>query len=200
VADAKNPFKEYLLLSGIPRIRSAINQGLAINLIRKTLPAKTTEILFEKYNLNKIYLKSLNEKLVSDTLESLTHHLHFGDRLSMAHSVESRVPFLDYRFVEFAASIPECYKIHNGWTKYIARTAMKGSLPENVLWRKDKLGFPVPEEYWFKGPLKEWMKQEINNSEFLETLGYEKAAYNTYNMSKLVRLLSLASWYKTFIL
>lgn len=200
VAAARNPIREYLMLSSIPGIRSSINQGLVISLLRKTLSKKTAHYLFEKYKLNKIYLKSLNEKLVTDTLESLTHHLHFGDRLSMAHSIESRVPFLDYRFVEFAASIPDCYKIHNGWTKFIAREAMQSSLPANILWRKDKMGFPVPEKYWFNGPLRNWMIKEINSSIFINELGYNNVSTDSYPMSKLVRLLNTALWYKCFIL
>lgn len=200
VANAVNPIKEYLLLSSIPGIRSSINQGLVINILRKTLPKNATQNLFAKYNFNKIYLRSLNEKLVTDTMESLSHHLHFGDRLSMAHSIESRVPFLDYRFVEFAASIPACYKIHNGWTKYIAREAMKSSLPENILWRKDKLGFPVPEEYWFKGPLRKWIIQEINSNVFIKELGYKDVSIDSYPISKLVRLLNIALWYNCFVL
>jgi asparagine synthase (glutamine-hydrolysing) len=199
VADASNPFKGYFQMSGNPGIRPYINQGLIIGIMRKSLSKSRLELLFDKYSLNKIYLKSLNEKLVTDTLESLTHHLHFGDRLSMAHSVESRVPFLDYRFVEFAASVPACFKIHDGWTKHIARVAMLNLLPDNILWRRDKLGFPVPEDYWFRGPLKSWIMNEIRSSEFLKKLGLSDVPFDSVHISRLVRLLSLATWHKTFI-
>lgn len=76
--------------------------------------------------------------------------LHYEDRNSMAFSVESRLPFLDYRLVEFALSLPDNYKIHNGKTKYILREAMKTVLPEKIYNRTDKMGFVTPEELWLK--------------------------------------------------
>lgn len=87
--------------------------------------------------------------------------LHYEDRNSMAHSIESRVPFLDYRLVEFLLNIPPDYKIRNGWTKCILRTAMKGVLPEKIRLRKDKIGFATSEERWMK---------EENSDEFRELL------------------------------
>ncbi len=76
--------------------------------------------------------------------------LHFEDRNSMAHSVESRTPFLDYRLVEFALGCPSEYKVKNGVTKCLLRAAAKGILPEKILHRHDKMGFLTAEEVWFK--------------------------------------------------
>lgn len=76
--------------------------------------------------------------------------LHWEDRNSMACSVESRIPFLDYRLVEFCLSLPDNYKLYRGWTKRLMRTAMKDVLPEPIRNRTDKIGFATPEEVWMR--------------------------------------------------
>lgn len=81
--------------------------------------------------------------------------LHWEDRNSMAHSVEARVPFLDYPLVEFALALGNDHKIVGGDTKRVLRVAMAGVLPEEVRQRRDKLGFSTPEQIWFRGPLRE---------------------------------------------
>ncbi len=70
------------------------------------------------------------------------------DRNSMAYSIESRVPFLDHRLVEFAFSLPSAFKVHHGWSKYVFRKAAAHFLPEAIAWRKDKKGFPTPFKEW----------------------------------------------------
>lgn len=69
----------------------------------------------------------------------------------MAHSLESKVPFLDFRFVEFNLSLPPDMKIADGYTKRILREAMNGILPEKIRMLKDKIGFATAEEYWMEG-------------------------------------------------
>lgn len=76
--------------------------------------------------------------------------LHYEDRNSMANGIESRVPFLDHRLVEFTTGLPGDYKIRKGWTKSILRDAMKGIVPDAILERKDKMGFVTPEEVWMQ--------------------------------------------------
>jgi asparagine synthase (glutamine-hydrolysing) len=76
--------------------------------------------------------------------------LHWEDRSSMAHSIEARVPFLDYRLVEFVLGLPDDYKIKNGITKYVLREGMRDTLPERICNRMDKLGFVTPEEVWVR--------------------------------------------------
>lgn len=76
--------------------------------------------------------------------------LHWEDRNSMAHSVESRVPFLDYRLVEFVLGLPDDFKLNMGVTKRVLRQGMKGILPERIRLRMDKMGFVTPEEVWLK--------------------------------------------------
>ncbi|MEN6621163.1 MAG: asparagine synthase-related protein [Smithella sp.] len=84
------------------------------------------------------------------TATSIPTLLHYEDRDSMAHSVESRVPFLDYRLVEFVLGLPDEFKLSNGVTKRVLREGMSGLLPDTIRDRMDKLGFVTPEEVWVK--------------------------------------------------
>ena len=76
--------------------------------------------------------------------------LRYEDRLSMAFSIESRVPFLDHRLVELAFALPDWVKRSGGWSKYGMRRALDGLLPKSVVWRKDKKGFPTPVGRWLR--------------------------------------------------
>jgi asparagine synthase (glutamine-hydrolysing) len=80
--------------------------------------------------------------------------LYKTDRMSMAHSVEVRPPFLDPRIVDFAAGLPQSFKIRGFKQKYVLKELMRGKLPESVLNRK-KTGFDIPTHDWFRGPLRE---------------------------------------------
>ena len=92
----------------------------------------------------------LNRMLYVDTKTYLHELLMKQDQMSMAASIESRVPFLDHKLVEFTVRLPDRLKLHHGWTtKYVLRRAMKGLLPEPILQRK-KMGFPVPVGKWFR--------------------------------------------------
>lgn len=97
-------------------------------------------------------------------LSSLPMLLHYEDRNSMAHSVESRVPFLDYRLVEFLNGLPSDFKISKGWTKRVLREAMQGILPEEVRLRKDKMGFVTAEEHWMCQEAPEHFRHKIKEA------------------------------------
>lgn len=84
------------------------------------------------------------------TASNLQMLLHWEDRDSMAHSVESRVPFLDYRLIEFVIGLPDEFKLSNGITKRVLRSSMSGILPDAIRDRMDKLGFVTPEEVWLR--------------------------------------------------
>jgi asparagine synthase (glutamine-hydrolysing) len=77
--------------------------------------------------------------------------LRMEDRVSMAFSVESRLPFLDYRLVEFAFNLPDELKLKDGYTKYILRQAMKDRLPERIVFNRAKQRFATPYHEWFRG-------------------------------------------------
>lgn len=71
----------------------------------------------------------------------------------MAWSVESRVPFLDYRLVEFALALPAEHKLRGGMTKAVLRSGLRGIVPDRVLDRRDKMGFVTPQANWMEGAL-----------------------------------------------
>ncbi|HRA81213.1 MAG TPA: asparagine synthase (glutamine-hydrolyzing) [Thauera sp.] len=79
--------------------------------------------------------------------------LRYEDRNSMAWSVESRVPFLDYRLVEFAIRLPVEHKLRKGRTKAVLRNGLRGIVPDRVLDRRDKMGFVTPQSRWMDGAL-----------------------------------------------
>jgi len=94
----------------------------------------------------------------------------YEDRNSMANSIEVRNPFLDHRLVNFCISLPNNYKIRNGWSKFILRASMR-ELPEEIRLRRDKKGFVTPEEVWLKGQLRPVVERVFKES-LLEELGF----------------------------
>jgi asparagine synthase (glutamine-hydrolysing) len=86
-------------------------------------------------------------ELIRNRLPAL---LRYEDRLSMAFSIESRVPFLDHRLVELAFALPDDVKRRDGWSKYGLRRALADVLPADVVWRRDKKGFPTPVGSWLR--------------------------------------------------
>ena len=86
--------------------------------------------------------------------------LYKTDRMSMAHSLEVRPPFLDHRIVEFAASLPQRFKIRGFQQKHILKELMRGKLPEAVLSR-GKTGFDIPTHDWFRGPLRKLLMDTV---------------------------------------
>jgi len=91
----------------------------------------------------------LARMLYADQKTYLVELLMKQDQMSMAASIESRVPFLDHTFVEFASRIPDKLKIHRGTQKYVLKKAVEGLLPGNILHRK-KMGFPTPIRSWLR--------------------------------------------------
>ena len=82
------------------------------------------------------------------------------DKLSMAHSLESRVPFLDNDLVDFAAAIPARYKLREGESKRVLRRAMRGLIPDHILSAR-KQGFAPPEDAWYRGPALPYLREVI---------------------------------------
>jgi asparagine synthase (glutamine-hydrolysing) len=82
-------------------------------------------------------------------------YLRIEDRNSMAHSVEARLPFMDYRLVSLVFRLAPEWKLRGPWNKYVLREAMRGGIPELVRTRADKMGFPVPAARWFRTSLYE---------------------------------------------
>ena len=88
------------------------------------------------------------------------------DRMSMAHSLEIRVPLLDHEFVEFTASLPGNWKLKGLRTKEILRSTLKGILPDNIVYR-GKQGYSLPVKSLLRHQLKDYMVQRLNDSEII---------------------------------
>jgi asparagine synthase (glutamine-hydrolysing) len=95
-------------------------------------------------------------------------YLRVEDRNSMAHSVEARLPFLDYRLVSLAFSLPEEWKTRGPWNKYVLREAMRERIPESVRTRVDKMGFPVPSRTWLAGDFSATVLDVLSDRRFHE--------------------------------
>jgi asparagine synthetase B (glutamine-hydrolysing) len=86
--------------------------------------------------------------LASELRNGLSTLLRYDDRTAGAHGMETRLPFLDYRIVEFANRLPLNLKARHGWTKWILRRYLDRHLPSAVAWRRHKLGFDAPHRSW----------------------------------------------------
>jgi asparagine synthase (glutamine-hydrolysing) len=124
----------------------------------------------------------------------LPHLLKYEDKNSMSNSVETRLPFLDYRCVELALALPDQYKINAGWTKNILRHAMDSWLPKEVVWRKDKLGFNAPEKNWLQSMQKEMQNSILNSALLDQLIDKEKFQYSAQDLRTQWRLFNIAKW------
>lgn len=126
---------------------------------------------------------------------SLPSLLRFEDKNSMANSIETRLPFLDYRVVELCLSLPYEFKLNDGWLKFLIRDTMEGMLPKDILWRKEKFGFNSPNEEWLKN--KPYFLKEIKKSIILRELVYIDKI-DTLDNTFLWRLFNVAIWEKLY--
>jgi asparagine synthase (glutamine-hydrolysing) len=94
-------------------------------------------------------------------VSELPLYLRVEDRNAMAHSVEARLPFMDYRLVSFADKVSDDIKLKAPWNKWLLRESMKGKIPELVRTRASKYGFSVSMDSWFHGPLQQPMRDLI---------------------------------------
>jgi len=152
--------------------------------------------------------KSLLDRLLYADIKTYLHELLMKqDQMSMATSIESRVPFLDHKLVEFTCSLPERLKLRGGTTKYILREAMKGVLPEPILARS-KMGFPVPIGTWFRGAYKSVvdeyimgdraMGRGIFNPEFVRSIVNRHQSGNENHDERLWALVNFEIWQRQF--
>lgn len=151
----------------------------------------------------------LNAYLYKSHTGGLVNLLHYGDAVSMKHSLESRLPFMDYRLVEFVFSLPSEFKIKNGLGKYIHREAMKGIVPDFILSNPNKFGFDSPLLHIFSKTDLNSAASVLLSQRCLERgLFSEKAIRKAlltqeegkFNFSRyLYRMLSVELWFREFI-
>lgn len=119
--------------------------------------------------------------------------LRYQDRNSMRHSIEARLPFLDYRVVEAAFGMNQHFKIRERWTKYVLRSAMRDILPADIVWNKIKLAFEAPTATWLKAASGE-MQETIRQSQILKTLCKGLPDFDKLDDSTFWKLFSIAKW------
>ena len=159
-------------------LKAAVEMGISEkfgfrNIIAAYFPGFATVTLENQYLLKAIRQEDLTKDFVKlqskeayyttpdhFTLNGVLHFntcthgleelLRYADRNSMAHGREVRLPFLSHELVEFIFSLPAHFKIRNGWTKWLLRETMENSLPTEITWRKDKVGFEPPQKNWME--------------------------------------------------
>jgi asparagine synthase (glutamine-hydrolysing) len=127
---------------------------------------------------------------------NLPRLLRYEDKNSMQHSVEARLPFLDYKLVETAVSVSDSHKLKKGYLKYLLREAVKETLPKSIVWRENKFGFEAPTNQWLNAERVN-MTATIKESGFVsELLDTSRVNYNDNTM--LWRLFNISLWAKGF--
>ena len=160
------------------------------------------------HRLSPLYPYDLNEVFSMYVQNNLPQLLRFEDKNSMAFSRETRLPFLDYRLVEFVHSLPVEDKIGGGLTKRILRRAMNGIVPEKISNRLDKIGFGTPEADWFTNELQPFILNILHSDSFAsrpywEVEAVQRLYQNFLNGSGghnvLWRIISVELWLESFV-
>lgn len=145
---------------GISVMSDQMRSQLFSNSLKNQLQGYQAIEVFRRYSrqvpehpLSMIQYLDLKTYLPGDILTKV-------DRASMAHALEVRVPLLDHKLVEWMATLPPDFKLHGGEGKYIFKKALEPYLPENILYRP-KMGFSIPLSAWFRGPLKQQVRDAL---------------------------------------
>lgn len=144
-------------------------------------------------------VEALRFALTGSGLSSLLRH---GDRNSMRWSIESRVPFLTVEMAEFILTLPESYLLSSkGQTKHIFREALRGIVPDEILDRRDKIGFETPEKRWLESKSREitlWLSEQnevpfIDKTEVLKDVTQTLNGHKKYDQ-RIWRLINYSIW------
>jgi len=141
---------------------------------------------------------------------SLPQLLREEDRNAMAHSIESRLPFLDHHLVAYVMNLPGRYKTHRGYTKYLLREALRGVLPEDIRTRCSKLGFGTPISEWFRSPEMSERLRDLFASAVFRERGYfdpsaVQALFDAHQAGRtdayqtIWKAMNLELWFRRFI-
>lgn len=168
----------------------------------------TVEQLKEVYQDRNIYPMGDAKQYILDSMQyGMQSLLHFEDRDSMAFSIESRVPFLDYELVEAVFEIPFEHKIRKGITKAVLRDGLQGILPEKIRTRYSKLGFTTPEDKWINDNCEQYRKELESACDMLSPLLEKKRVMEWFDKNKgkvargdfmIWRIICAGRWAKIF--
>ncbi|MDR1995922.1 asparagine synthase (glutamine-hydrolyzing) [Azonexus sp.] len=164
-------------------------------------PFESFQQIFNRDGLHSL----INRMTYFDLKGSLPALLHVEDRTSMAASIESRVPLLDHRIVEFMATIPPNIKFAGGRMKHLFKEAVRSTVPQKIFDRQDKMGFPTPLAQWTKGVAREYVRDIL-----LSDRVRERGIYNIDAIGRAIDserefgrvvwgLLCLELWHRIFI-
>lgn len=169
---------------------------------------------YHSYDPDSEFFTYIDKENPTEVFDKLLYHdfkcylpalLQVEDRTSMSVSLESRVPILDYRVAELAASLPPSLKVKMSEPKYILKQAVRGTVPGEVLNRKDKKGFPTPINLWFKTSLAPYLKGKL-----LDKTASDRGVFKPEAVQKMIdsrddnswelwSLLNVELWFRTFI-
>ena len=145
--------------------------------------------------------RTLSEALLYNSLPML---LRYADRNSMAFSREARLPYLDYDLVEFCLRLPDDFYVRNGWQKWVLREAAGSTIPPEIRWRADKVGYAAPLDCWLRRELRTWGYERVMDSRLAGFPGYDlqsvRALWDDHQKGDanhswaLWRWISLAEW------
>jgi asparagine synthase (glutamine-hydrolysing) len=180
----------YYFYFKFPKLRKRRLLRKASFLKKEYLDSINCSILDE---IAKAYVSPFELQKLEITKTQLPHLLKYEDKNSMAHSIESRLPFLDYRSVENAVSFNPKFKINDGWSKFILRKATTDYLPKEIGWRRNKRGFESPST-WLNN--KKYFMPVIEESIILAKIGTDINCKLSEDI--IWKLFSIAIWEKKF--
>jgi asparagine synthase (glutamine-hydrolysing) len=183
----------YLFGAGSSRLREAFYRWRYAFLRNPELPESLRRFARKTRDAQEMQVLEITET-------NLPMLLRFEDKNSMRFGIETRLPFLDYRFVEFALSLPTRTKLKKGWAKWPLRAAMQDLLPDSIIWRKDKIGFAAPDQLWLNqhSPA---MYEKVINSALLARyvdLPAVKKKFHRLDLGMRWRLYCVALWGERF--
>jgi asparagine synthase (glutamine-hydrolysing) len=185
--------------------RASGMQGLFSSEVFSSVAAERLQAQFNTIFYDSNATSFLNRMLHFDLKVHLPGLLHVEDRTSMAWGLESRVPFLDHRIIEFMATVPPEIKLKAGQPKYLLREAIAPLVPHQILDRTDKMGFPVPLAMWFQTKLKDDLRSIL-----LDTQTLARGIFDPHRLAQslaegsasdraLWGALNIELWFRTFI-
>jgi asparagine synthase (glutamine-hydrolysing) len=183
----------YLLGAGSAGIRAAFYRWRYSFLKKPELPESLRRFARSTRDAQAMQVLEITET-------NLPMLLRFEDKNSMHFGIETRLPFLDYRFVEFALGLSTRAKLNRGWTKWPLRAAMQNILPDNISWRKDKIGFAAPDQLWLSRHTPAMYEKVINSALLARHVDMKalKKRFHRLDLGMRWRLYCVALWSDLF--
>lgn len=210
-----------LALAGIYEMKNSdLFESFSLAEASRYLPGGTSDLKTKAWGEKLLQVKRTSGRKTSSLRQTqyddLRHYsvpvlLHYEDRLSMAFGAEVRVPFLDKHIVDIGMKLSDDLKINHGYSKYILRKTFESMLPKEVIWRKDKKGFTIPQEGWMRGELSkeisdlfesDMMSYEMNllkkNQNLEDFAAFKAGKSRVLGFKDIFARISLETWLRVF--